>query len=284
MTARCSTTGNALTSGDRIVATQFPELNKATIRLLVIPLAVYAAWLLEIFLLEGSRHLFERFDPLLLFLYTIIACIVTGTVIPLFCIRIAFISGAVNMFQIGFRSARRTITACILTGIISYAGVIVLNPFGTDRVAFAGAFLLFLPGAIAAVMICWVLVGTHIQAYVRGGGVAVSVSIGIMVTAALFGLTTFAYFPAAFQQGPFFTSILVGIVAAVFFFAVRDVYATSIVVGVCSVLTLAGRISTLYLNTTSAYIWINAVLSVSVLVGIHRYLFRNYVTLEILPK
>ncbi len=96
--------------------------NRATIRLLVIPCIVYAAWLLEIFLLEGSPHLFERFDPLSLFLYTLIACILTGTVMPLFCIRTAFISGAVNLFQIGFRSFRRTIIGMFLTGIICYAG------------------------------------------------------------------------------------------------------------------------------------------------------------------
>jgi len=271
-------------SGDCPVAAQFPELNQATIRLLVIPCAVYGAWLLEIFLLEGSLHLFERVDPTLLFLYTFIACILTGTVVPLFCIRTAFISGAVNMFQIGFRSFRRTVMACSLTGILCYATVIFLNPFGVDRVTFADAFLLFLPGAIASVMTCWVLVGTHVQAFVRSGGVLISLSVGIMVTAALFGLTTFAYFPAAFQQGPFFSSVFVGIVAAVFFFSVRDVYATSIVVGVCSVFTLADRISPLYLNNASTYIWINAVLAISVLIGIHRYLFRNYVTLEILPK
>ncbi len=266
------------------MAAQFPELNRATIRLLVIPFAVYAAWLLEIFLLEGSLHLFERFDPPLLFLYTLVSCILTGTVVPLFCIRTAFVSGAVNMFQIGFRSFRRTVMACSLTGIICYAGVIFLNPFGTDRVAFADAFLLLLPGAIASVMICWVLVGTHVQAYVRSGGVAVSVSVGIMVTAALFGLTIFAYFPDAFRQDLFFSSLFVGIVTAVFFFAVRDVYATSIVVGVCSVFTFADRISPLYLNNASVYIWINAVLAVSVLAGIHRYFSRNYVTLEIPPK
>jgi hypothetical protein len=266
------------------VAAQFPELNRATIRLLVIPFAVYAAWLLEIFLLEGSLHLFERFNPSLLFVYTVIACIFTGIIVPIFCIRPAFVSGAVNMFQIGFRSFHRTVMACALTGVICYVGIILLNPFGTDRVAFANAFLLLLPGAIASVMICWVLVGTHVQAFVRSGGVAISVFIGIMVTAALFGLTTFAYFPAAFQQDPFFSSVSVGIVAAFFFFAVRDVYATIIVVGVCSVLTLADRISPLYLHNASVYIGINAVLTVGVLVAIHRYLFRNYVTLEIPSK
>ena len=221
------------------MATQFPELNRATIRLLVIPCIVYAAWLLEIFLLGGNPHIFERFDPLSLFVYTLIACILTGTVMPLFCIRTAFISGAVNMFQIGFRSFRRTISVCFLTGIICYAGSIFLNPFGADRSTFAAAFLLLLPGAIASVMICWVLVGTHVQAFVRGAGVAVSVLVGIMVTAALYGITVLAYFPAAYGQDIFFSSVFAGIVTAVFFFAVRDVYATSIVAGVCSVFTFA---------------------------------------------
>jgi hypothetical protein len=266
------------------VAAQFPELNRATTRLLVIPLAVYAAWLLEIFLLEGSLHLFERFDPPLLFLYTLIACILTGTVVPLICIRTAFISGAVNMFQIGFRSFRRTVMACTLTGILCYASVIFLNPFGTDRVTFLNAFLLLLPGAIASVMICWILVGTHVQAFVRSGGVAVSVSVGIMVTSALFGLTIFAFFPATFHQDTLFISVFAGVVAAVFFFAVRDVYATSIVVGVCNVLTMANRISPAYLNNKSVFMGINATLAVAALAGIHWYLFRNYMTIEIPPE
>jgi hypothetical protein len=266
------------------VATQFPELRQATIRLLVIPFAIYAAWFLEIFLLEGTERLFERFDPLHLFLYTIIACILTGIIVPLLCVRTSFVSGAVNLFQIGFRSFRRTIMACILAGIICYAGVIFLNPFGTDRIAFANAVLLLLPGAIASVMICWVLVGTHVQAFVRSGGMVISISVGILVTAALFGMTTFAYFPAAFRQDLFFSAVFIGFITSVFFFAIRDVYSTSLIVGVCSVLTQADRISLLYLHNAAVYVWINAVLTVSILAGIHLYLSRNYVTLEISPQ
>ena len=265
------------------MASQSPELNRATIRLLVIPCIVYAVWLLEIFLLGGNPHIFERFDPLALFLFTLIACILTGIVMPLFCIRTAFISGAVNMFQIGFRTFRRTISVCFLTGIISYAAGIFLNPFGADRSAFAAAFLLLLPGAVASVMICWVLVGTHVQAFVRGAGVAASVLVGIMVTALLFGMTSLAYFPAA-GQDIFFLSVFVGVVTAVFFFAVRDVYAASIVAGVCSVFIFGDRISPVYLHNGFVYIGIYAVLAVGILMGIHLYLFRNYITLELPPK
>jgi hypothetical protein len=265
------------------VAARFSELHTATIRLLVIPFTVYAAWLLEIFLLEGSMDLFTRFDPPLLFIYSLIACILTGILVPLLCVRTAFVSGTVNLFQIGFRSLRRTIMACTLTGIICYAAVIFLNPFGTDRFAFVNAFLFFLPGAIASVMICWVLLGTHVQAFVRGGGMTVSISVGIMVTALLFGITTFAYFPASLRQDVFFSSVIIGIVAAVFFFAVRDVYSTSLVVGACSVFTSTDRISPRYLQDP-LYIWINAIFAIGILAGIHLYLSRNYVTLEIPPR
>jgi len=262
------------------VATQSPGLRPATIRLLVIPFTVYTAWLLEIFLLEGSLDLFNRFDPPLLFLYTLIACILTGIIVPLLCVRPAFVSGTVNLFQIGFRSLRRTIVACALTGIICYGAVIFLNPFGTDRFAFAHTLLFFLPGAIASVMICWVLAGTHVQAFVRGGGMVISISMGIMVTALLFGMTTFAYFPATFRQDIFFSLVSIGVIAAAFFFAVRDVYSTSLIVGVCSVFAMSDRISPQYLQDT-VYIWLNAILSIGVLAGIHLYLSRNYVTLEI---
>jgi len=265
----------------KVTGLQSHAFHTATIRLLVIPVLVYTAWMLETFLLEGSTNLFTRFDPMGILLYTLIACIITGMVIPLLCIRKTFISGAVNMFQIGFRSLRRTLLASVLTCTIGYAAVIFFNPFGTDRFMFVNAFLVLLPGTIASVMICWVLTGTHIQAFVRGGGAIISLSVGVIVTAMLFGMTTFAYFPAAFQQDAFFSSVCIGIIAGLFFFAVRDVYATSIVVGGCSVFTLADHITPVYLLTAIPSVWISAALSVCTLTGIHLYLSRNFTTIRI---
>jgi len=264
-----------------VTGQQSPELRSATLRLLVIPFAIYTAWLLETFLLEGSMHLFERFDPPGIFLYTIIVCIITGIVAPLLYIRKTFISGAVNMFHIGFRSLRYTFLTCFLTCSICYGAVLIFNPFGNERFAFLNAFILLLPSAIASVMMCWVLMGTHVQAFVRSGGAIVSISIGIMVTTVLFGVTTFAYFPAFPQQDMIFSSVIIGIIAAIFFFAVREVYATILVVAICSVFTLADRINPFYVQNTVPYVWMSAVLAVSVLMGIHLYLSRNYMTLKI---
>jgi hypothetical protein len=263
---------------------QNPALRKATIRLLVIPFAVYSAWMLETFLLEGSTHLFVRFDPAGLFLYTIIACIITGMILPLLCIRKAFVTGAVNMFQIGFRSFRRTILAGVLTCIIGYGGVIIFSPFGADRLMFANAFLLLLPGATASVMICFVLIGTHIQAFVRSGGALRSLSLGILVTAILFGITIFAYFPAVMVKDTVFVVVGVGIMAGLFFFAVRDVYATTIVVGGCSVFIYADRINPQYLDNAVPAVWLSAGLAACSLIIIHLYLARNFTTIRIPDK
>jgi hypothetical protein len=259
-------------------------MRKATIRLLMIPFAVYTAWMLETFLLEGSTNLFVRFDPAGLFLYTIIACIITGMILPLLCIRKAFITGAVNMFQIGFRSFRRTILTGVLTCIIVYAAVIFFSPFGTDRLMFANAFLLLLPGAIATVTICFVLIGTHIQAFVRSGGALLSLSLGTMVTAMLFGMTIFAYFPAVMVKDTVFVLVGVGIIAGLFFFAVRDVYATTIVVGGCSVFIYADRINPQYLHNVVPGVWICAGLAACSLIIIHLFLSGNFTTIRIPDK
>ncbi len=251
-----------------------PEL-----RLLVIPLLVFLGWLLEIFLLAGNNHMLQHPDPAGIAIYTIVCCILAGMIIPILCIRKAFVAGAVNMFQIGFRSVRRTLLACSLTGAIGFGLILALNPFGPDRVAFTNAFLLLLPTATATVMVCWVLCGTHVQAYVRAGGAALSITAGIVVTSLLFTSSTLAANPLVRQEGALFLPVCLGIGAALFFFAVRDVYATTIVVAGFGVFTDAGTLDPAYLQGTHPGIYISSLLAIAVLTGIHFYLSRNYATI-----
>lgn len=256
-------------------------LRTATLRLLVIPFAVYAAWVLEIFLLAGSVSVFVRFNPTGIILYTVIACILTGLIAPLVCLRTAFLSGAVNMFQIGFRSLRRTFFASFLTCVGIYGAILFFNPFGTDRLAFANAFILLLPTAISSVMMCWVLMGTHVQAFVRGGGALISLSVGISVTTVLYGIAMVSAVSSSVDQRFFLSLVSLGIIAAFFFFAVRDIYATSLFVGAGAVFCMADRIDPLYLQNAALPVWFSFVLAVCTLNVIHWYLSRNYVTVTI---
>lgn len=253
----------------------------AALRLIVIPLVVYTAWMLETFLLERNTNLFVTVDPGALIVYTVVACILTGIVVPVLILRKSFLSGDVNMFQIGFRSLSRTVTMGIGTLLAGYVAVILFSPFGADRAAFAGAFLLLLPTAMASAMICWVLIGTHIQAYVRSGGSQVSIPAGVVATAVLFGLTTLVHSNAGSPGIALSSSIGVGIIAALFFFAVRDVYATTLVVAGMSAFLMAGRFDPVTLAHPGPGVFVSAALALFVLAAIHWFLFRHYTTIQI---
>lgn len=255
------------------------ESRTRAIRLLVIPLLVWSAWVLEIFLLEGNPRLFQHPDPSGIFVYTVIGCIVTGIVIPVICIHKTFVTGAVNMYQLGFRYLRRTLIVCSLTGIFGIAGKVLLHPFGGDMWAFCTAFLLLLPTAIASVMICWVLIGTHVQAFVRDGGALFSISVGVVVTSLVFVMSTLALTTS--NPDLLFRLVCTGLATALFFFAIRDVYATVIVVTECGVFTLGAGISSAYLHSTNPAFYASPFLAMAALIVTHWYLSRRYTTIVV---
>ncbi|MDD1691134.1 MAG: hypothetical protein LUQ66_10780 [Methanoregula sp.] len=251
------------------------------IRLLLIPVLVYLIWVLETFLFEGRGQLFLRPDPAGIILYTATTCILAGLVVPVFLMRRAFVAGDVTMFHLGFRSLHRTGLAVVLTVLIIGAAVALANPFGTDRSAFAMAFLLLLPTGIASVMICWVIAGTHIQALVRDGGVLPSISVGVVVTGILFGLTSRAQFPGAGTPDTLLWYISAGILVAIFFFAVRDVWAASVAVTGCLVYLAAGWLDATLLKQSTPVILLTALVTTGVLALVHWYLSRHYVTIPV---
>jgi hypothetical protein len=265
--------------GDQVRRDPFliPSRNR-TMRLLVIPLLVYVAWLIEIFLFEGTGQLFLTPGTPGILLYTIVGCILVGIVVPVFLMKRAFLSGEVNMLQFGFRSMNRTVAAAALTGVVLYGAIILSNPFGADKTAFATAFLLLLPTGIATVMCCWVLAGTHLQALVRGGGAVMSIPVGVVMTSILFALACLAMLPGTGSPESTVAYICAGGIAGVFFFAVRDVWATALGVTGCLVYLLAGRLDAVLLEGALPVLAISSVLAAGTLAGIHRYLSRHYVT------
>jgi hypothetical protein len=260
-----------------------PSSRTRVIRLLVIPVIVSVVWVLECFLFGGAVHLFTAPKGPALVIYTLAACIFTGLVVPVLLIRRAFVSGAVNLFQLGFRSLRRTIPVSVLTFVVLYGAVLLFIPPGPARTGFAESFLLLLPTGIAAAMICWVMAGTHVQALVRQGGPVISIPVGIAVTGILFGLALLLLVPV--QRSPDLLSwyIGAGMLIAVFFFTVRDVYATSIAVTGCMSFLFSASIPPAGISPVLPWACAAAVLTAGVLVGIHRYLSLHFVTIEIPP-
>jgi len=256
-----------------------PDAYSPVLRLLVIPLLVYLAWLIETFLLAGKNGLLQHPEPAGFAIYTLAGCIVTGMVFPIVCIRKAFATGAVNMFQTGFRSLNRTLVTGSVTGAFVMAAILLFNPFGADRMQFARAFLLLLPGATAAAMVCWVLAGTHIQASVRKGGTVLSITSGVVVTGVLFALSVLAANPSLRMEGPLSRPLAAGFFIALFFFAIRDIYATVMVTAAAEVFTVGASLDPAVLQGMPAGIYPSSILVVIALAGIHWWLSRNYATI-----
>ena len=259
---------------------------KTGITLILIPLIIVIIWLLENYLLAGSSRLFLQASHPGLVLYTILSGIVVGILVPLVRIRVAFLSGAVNMFQIGFRSLRRTVVAVSLTALSLYGGVVLMSLWGQGFNRWTGAalFIFLLPTAIAAVMICWGLVGTHVQACVRSAGVVISVFTGVLLTALVFAIAMTGLFGTADFQEQFAGFFALGCVSALFFFAVRDIWATVIIVAAGLVLLENSRIDPAYLVPFSPVVALCGVLAVGVLVGVHGFFSRHYTTVMLPEK
>jgi hypothetical protein len=157
--------------------------------------------------------------------------------------------------------------------------VVTSSPFGGDWLEFLNVLFLVLPTAIASVMVCWVFVGTHVQALVRSSGARVSIPVGVVVTAVLFGVTVLSHSLVVGKQDAVFWFLCAGILAALFFFSVRDVYAATLVVAFSLVFLMAGNIDLTYIRTSVPAVYISALITIAALVAVHLYFSRNFKTI-----
>lgn len=254
-------------------------LRSAPGRLLLIPLLVFAVWVAETFFFQGRQQLFLHPDPFSLLFYTLMTCIFVGIVLPVILVRQAFLLGDVNMHQLGFRPLKRTLLMVTLTILVIWLAVVLQNPFGPDRMAFLSAFLLLLPTGLASAMVCYVLAGTHMQALVRERGVLMAILAGSFFSAILFALTLPAHMPGAATPETAIRFLSAGILASLFFFAVRDVWAVSLVVTGSLVWLLSGWLDPAHTSPVSVAMGAAAVLTAMTLAGIQWYLSRHYVTI-----
>jgi len=255
-----------------------PE-RSAWLRLFIIPLLIYLAWLVETFLLGGQSRLFQSPGAPGILLYTLVDCILIGLIVPVMYLKRSFITGAVNMHQIGFRPAWRTGPIVLVTLVILLPISVLFNPFGTDRMEFIQAFLLLLPTATASVMICFVLIGTHVQAIMRDGGILASISAGIVATTVLYGFASLVRTPGPGQQDILLFTLCTGVIISLFFFAVRDIYATILLATICQVFGMAEQVGHPALETAFPAISAAACLVMVFLIGIHGYFSRKYTTI-----
>lgn len=249
------------------------------VRLLLIPAIVYMVWLFETYLLGEQGSLITRLDSSGIFLYTFVCCILIGMVVPVLIIRRSFMAGDVTMFHLGFRSWNRTMAGIVFSFLTLGVIVTIYNPPGCDMGTFFLFFMLLLPTAIASAMICWLLIGTHLQALVRDGGPLISIPAGVAVTAILFGLALKALLPLSATPEVLFWQIIVGMIVAVMYFLIRDIWPITVLVTMELVYLVIGLIPASELYSARIPIMVAAVVSTGALMLVHWYFLRYFRTI-----
>lgn len=258
-------------------------MQAATGRLIVLPLVLAGAWILETFLFAGWPQVLLHKEPAGLLFYTLMTCIIIGILLPALLMRQAFLRGDVNMHQFGFRSLRRTFLMAGLTLLIVWMAVVLQNPFGANRPGFVSVFLLLLPTGIATAMVCSVLLGTHVQAFVRERGALAAIFAGTVVSALVFALSLSFHFPDALTPASFLRFLSAGVLSALFFFAVRDVWAVSVVATGSLVWLTAGWLEPGQISLLNPAVPVAAAISAGTLGALHWYLSRHYITITAPP-
>ena len=102
-----------------------------------------------------------------------------------------------------------------------------------------------------------------------------------MITSLLFATAALAISPSVREEGTTLWPVCIGLGAALFFFAVRDVYATVLLVTGSGVFFGAGALDPGYLHGVHPQIYASSLLAVIVLLALHFYLSRNYATIMV---
>jgi len=258
----------------------------STVTLVLIPLLIVCIWIIENYLLHRKvrsypeKRLFWDFSCIRSFPASLSGSSCRSSVSARHSGQ-----GRSTCSRSAFRTLRRTVAAVSLTALAVYTLVLFLRIYGTGPDRDTGFFLagLLLPTAIAAVMICWGLLGTHIQAYVRSGGILVSVIIGVVVTALVFALSMTLLLASGRIAEAFPGYFAAGIAAALFFFAVRDIYATVVAVTGALVVLAGSAPGFSYPYSLVPAAAVCAFLTLAVLVAAHGHFSRHYTTVK-LPK
>ncbi|TFG01855.1 MAG: CPBP family intramembrane metalloprotease, partial [Promethearchaeota archaeon] len=213
-------------------------------------LAIFAVWMAFTFLLEGMLLTLQRPEAVInRLLYTVITNIIIGTVIALYFVRYNHQQENIDRKKFGFRRPTYTVLAVVFGFILGLILYIVQNPPTLNPIVIVNAYAQVLVVTIAEIIICWVIMGSITEHVSKGRfGDKGSKIIAVLVSSILFGIYHFAHSPPFNTVNMVLLLTVIGIITSVFYFTVRDVYATIVfhnflgIFGVINALQASGNL------------------------------------------
>lgn len=190
-------------------------------------IALFAAWTLATWLLEGRIETLLRPDMAgERTIYAIIANLLIGiatAVLVLHClIRVRILSKR----DAGFGHAAASPIWLAIAAGVGFALYALQGAPSWHPVVLTNVFAQVLVVSAAEVIVCWAVMGSSVEAWLRPRGRTVSLVSAALVASILFGVYHFAHSAPFNTLGMVVLLTAVGLLTSMFFFISRDVYAT----------------------------------------------------------
>jgi hypothetical protein len=264
-------------------------------KLILLSISVYLIWLLATYMLEGRVSLLERVDPIGRMEYAVITNIFIGTVFGFIMLKSSLHNKFVTQKQLGFNPPKRII---ILVAVAASVGFVLFfsgNPASVDPIMIANIFSQTLPTSIAEVVICWIVVGTALEALVKGKMEKredndvikvnrirndkfvslLAILVGATVSIVLFGIYHFAHSPPFNQPSMVLFLMIPAILTSMFYFIGREIYSTITIHNFLALIGVSGSIDITALTQPLYPVMIIALVSITVLIALDTCLIRR---------
>lgn len=211
--------------------------------------AIYAAWVLATYLLEGLPGTLVRPEAVGLRLaYALVANLAIGILLPLWIIRGLLRAGWGRREDFGFSAAGRTALSVVAGTAVGLGLFYLSQAEPVHPLVVLNSFAQVWVVSVAEIVVCWGLVGATLFVALRSWSRVGAYLVAAGVASLLFGVYHFAHSPPFNQPGMVAFLTAIGFVTSLWWFVSRDVYGTAIfhnffgVTGVLAALKAGGLV------------------------------------------
>lgn len=193
----------------------------------VVAIALYLAWVIATYFLEGRILTLQRPDATgARLLYALVANILIGIGGAALVVRALSNSGAISPRQAGFQGLSHAIVAVVVGAVLGFVLFAVQGPATFDPIVITNAYAQVWVVSVAEVLVCWAVVGSVSESLFQDRGRWGALILAAIVASVLFGVYHFAHSPPFDTVGFVILLTAIGLVTSLFFFVSRDVYGT----------------------------------------------------------
>lgn len=196
-------------------------------RPILIALVLFLVWTVCTYLLEGRIQTLLRPDATMdRLLYALVANLVIGIGGAAWLLRRFLHAHILTPARAGFREGRRIAGSVFVALVLGFGLYAVQGPPTWNPIVILNAFAQVLTVSVAEILVCWVVVGSVVEALLHDKGRVIAMGAAIGVASVLFGLYHFAHSPPFDTWGMVGLLMGVGLVTSLFYFVSREVYGT----------------------------------------------------------